>query len=47
MVDLISIFLVMTYTLAFNWIYDRVFPVIQPSSSPLASLLPCHPHDNE
>ncbi len=47
MVDLISIFLVMTYTLAFNWIYDRVFPVIQPSSSPLASLLPCHPRDSE
>jgi uncharacterized membrane protein len=32
MVDLISIFLVMAYTLTFNWVYDRVFPVIQPSA---------------
>lgn len=32
MVDLISIFLVMAYTLAFNWGYDRLFPVIQPSA---------------
>ncbi|MDO6564268.1 PACE efflux transporter [Amphritea sp. 1_MG-2023] len=31
-VDLLSIFLVMAYTLVFNWGYDRLFPVIQPST---------------
>ncbi|RTE65588.1 PACE efflux transporter [Amphritea opalescens] len=40
MVDLISIFLVMTYTLVFNWGYDRVFPVSQPSAQAPHQVLP-------
>ncbi|MBN0988982.1 PACE efflux transporter [Amphritea pacifica] len=32
-VDMVMIFAVMTYTLIFNWGYDRLFPVAQPAAS--------------